>query len=335
MKRVLITGWAGFIGSNLIRYLLKRTEWMMLGIDSETYAAQPDWALSARKAPRTRQRFTPVHIDICDEVAVRRIFKEFRPEIVIHLAAETHVCRSIDGPKAFVMTNVVGTFNLLQAAAHMPDRPIFHHVSTDEVFGELGDRGYFRETSRYRPRSPYAATKAASDHLVMSYHHSYGLDVRVSNCSNNFGPNQHEEKLIPKAILCALKGEEMTIYGSGYQIRDWIWVNDHCSGILKAITRGKPGGQYLFGGNCEATNIEIIDSVGRAVDWVLENQGKHPSAKKFRYTADRPTDDKRYAIDASKADKQLGWLPDPELFDSRLIDTVLWYQERMEQKHGE
>lgn len=325
MKRVLLTGWAGFIGSNLVRHLIKETDWHIIGVDSITYAAQPDWALSIRNGMPGRQRFTPLEFDICNEGDMRRVFKEFKPEIVIHLAAETHVCRSLEGPKDFVMTNVVGTFNLLQAAAHSSRDVLFHHVSTDEVYGELGSRGQFTEKTRYKPRSPYSASKAASDHLVMAYHHSYDLDVRISNCSNNFGPNQHEEKLIPKTILCALKDEPLSIYGPGTQIRDWIWVDEHCSGILAAIQKGKPGGQYLFGGDCEISNRGVVETVWNC----MESMGLKPG-RKMAFTNARPKDDKRYSIDCSLAGRRLGWVPDPSKFRARLEETILWYKAKLE-----
>ena len=330
MKRVMITGWAGFIGSNLCRMILKEMpEWEIHGVDSHTYAARPDWVTSMVLGlrPKDRLRFIDYpKLDLFHRDLVAAAMDVIKPDIIIHLAAESHVCRSVEGPRAFLRANVVGTFNLLEAARESGFKGIFHHVSTDEVYGEAEIGDPFHEGGPYKPRSPYAASKAASDHFVQAYHHTYGLDTRMTNCSNNFGPNQHEEKLIPKTILALLNEKPVTLYGSGSQVRDWIWVEDHCRGILAAIENGEPGGRYLLGGDLQKTNREIVEAVAQAAKEVLEAESLPYS---IEYTNDRPSDDQRYAIDCSLAKATLAWSPAPGLFHRRLVEAVSWYAERM------
>lgn len=328
---VLITGWAGFIGSNLVRHLLDKTDWNIFGMDSFTYAARPLWVYQhTQHNPQWAHRFTEIigANDIRKKDQCELAIGMSEPDVIIHLAAESHVCRSIQGPGRFVDTNIIGTYTLLEAAQKqsLKKKLIFHHVSTDEVYGEADNGLKFNEDWQYRPRSPYAASKAASDHLVMAYHHTYGMDCRISNCSNNFGPNQHEEKLIPKAIIATLKGSPVTVYGPGTQVRDWIWVADHCDGILRSIVDGKAGQQYLFGGETELTNLEVVQHVRRAVENIAREEGKKAPSQEVVITNDRPTDDKRYAIDWSKARKELKWRPYQNLFMERLEQTVRWYR---------
>lgn len=320
--KALVTGWQGFIGTNLVRYLLKETDWEIVGLDSETYAARPLWARQAiQHDKKNSERFKEWlgHGDIRDKHHMEEVFRVARPDIVINLAAESHVCRSIDGPMKFFETNMMGTANLLEATMMYAPKAIFHQVSTDEVFGEAESDDFFTEKTTYQPRSPYAASKASADHLVMAYHHTYNLNTRISNCSNNFGPNQHEEKLIPKTITKILKGEEVTLYGPGTQQRDWIWVDDHCSGIVKCIKNGKPGEQYLLGGNVVMENRDIVKKIAE-----LMGETAH-----IRYTDDRPTDDRRYAINCRKAQVLLEWVPQRQHFEARLKETIDWYR-----KHG-
>jgi dTDP-glucose 4,6-dehydratase len=326
MKKVLITGWAGFIGSNLVRYILdNKPSWEIVGMDSFTYAARPLWVYDATKYPMFASRFREIRGDIRNSQACMEAFEKHRPDIVIHLAAESHVCRSLEGPGLFVETNSTGTYNLLEAARKHTPKVIFHHVSTDEVYGVAAPGTRFTEETPYDPRSPYSASKAASDHLVAAYHHTYGLDTRISNCSNNFGPNQHEEKLIPKTIVKTLKGETATLYGSGAHVRDWIWVDDHCRGIVSAIERGAPGSRYLFGGEMELTNEEVITVLWTAIREVCQEKDHAVPLMAVKKTDERPTDDARYAIDWSKAKRELNWAPMPHEFLERLKRTVRWY----------
>lgn len=265
-------------------------------------------------------------LDIYHRDLVLQSLKIVKPDIIIHLAAESHVCRSIEGPRAFLNANVVGTFNLLEACRETGFKGIFHHVSTDEVFGELShDESRFDPETAYDPRSPYAASKAASDHFVQAYHHTFGLDTRMTNCSNNFGPNQHEEKLIPKTILNILADKPVTIYGRGTQVRDWIWVDDHCDGIIAAIEKGKPGGRYLLGGEREFANLAIVEEVAAAIGRFTSGHRTHVANYTIEHTNDRPTDDERYAIDTRHARDALDWKPYPMAFRHRLDQVVRWY----------
>jgi dTDP-glucose 4,6-dehydratase len=324
LANLLVTGGAGFIGSNFVRYLFGRADFQgrVVNVDALTYAGNP--ANLADLAVGDRYRF--VHADIRDEAAMRRVFSEHAIDTVVHLAAESHVDRSIVGPGAFVTTNIVGTFVLLEAArAAWRDRAdvLFHHVSTDEVYGSLGATGAFVETTPYDPRSPYSASKASSDHLVRSYAHTYGLPTTISNCSNNYGPYQFPEKLIPLMILNMLEGKPLPVYGDGSNVRDWLYVTDHASAIW-AILRGSPVGEtWNVGGENEWKNIDLVRSL---CDLVAEAAGRDPQALKglVRFVKDRPGHDRRYAIDCSKIESELAWSA-RESFESGMRKTVQWY----------
>lgn len=327
VRKVLITGGYGFIGSNLVRRWLDEYPYDSIGIlDCKTYAARPEWV---REHSEYRGRVMIANVDLRDYAKVLAALIQFNPDDVIHLAAESHVCRSIEGPRTFVETNVMGTFNLLEACRHLWNSDLenhrFHHVSTDEVYGEAEDKIKFHEQLKYDPRSPYAASKAASDHLVMAHVNTYGLNAVITNCSNNFGPNQHEEKLIPKVINSLLRNQEMTVYGSGKQVRDWLFVDEHCDAIDAVFHDSGPGETWCVGGNLELTNLDVIE----AVHWEMCQMGLAKSdSLKLRHTDDRPTDDQRYSIDTSKI-KTLQWAPSPEEFHSNLRKTIKWYWERM------
>lgn len=323
--RVLVTGGAGFIGSAVCR-LLVREGITVLNIDKLTYASN----LASLDAIAGHERYTFSRQDICDGDAMREAFTTFQPDAVMHLAAETHVDRSINDASSFIDSNIVGTYRLLEAARAYCDRlPAkareafrFVHVSTDEVFGSLGATGKFREDTPYRPNSPYSASKAASDHLALAWHATYGLPVMVSNCSNNFGPFQFPEKLIPLTILNALEGRSIGVYGDGSNVRDWLYVDDHARGLLTLLTRGKPGETYNFGGDSEYDNLAIVERICAAVD-TLRPSGT-PRRSLITFVADRPGHDFRYAMDTAKVRGALGWQP-LESFERRLDETVRWY----------
>lgn len=325
--RIAVTGGAGFIGSAVIRMLIGETDHEVLNIDCLTYAGNLDSL--ADVSENARYHFS--HTDIRDMTGLRRAIGEFRPDIVMHLAAETHVDRSIDGPAAFIETNVVGTANLLEVArAHWESlegeakaRFRFHHISTDEVFGSLGPTGAFTEESPYAPNSPYSASKAGADHLVRAWRETYGLPTVTSNCSNNYGPCQFPEKLIPLTVLNALEGKKLPVYGSGLQIRDWLHVDDHARALLAIATHGATGETYNVGGNAERTNIDVVRAICRLLD-ELRPAAHGPYEKRIAHVADRPGHDTRYAVDASKIEQELGWCPQ-ENFDSGLRKTVEWY----------
>ena len=328
---VIVTGGAGFIGSNFVLEWLHTENTPVVNLDKLTYAGN----LSNLEAIQNHPRYRFVQADIVDRDAVRQIFLQHRPRAVIHFAAESHVDRSIRGPDDFVRTNVNGTFALLEEVrAYWLERKEsdknrfrFLHVSTDEVYGSLKEaEAAFCETTRYQPNSPYSATKAASDHLVRAYHHTYGLPVLTTNCSNNYGPYQFPEKLIPLTILNACSGKSLPIYGDGKNVRDWLYVGDHCEAVRMVLAHGTPGETYNIGGRSEKRNIEVVESICSILDELCPNDPVLPHRKLITYVEDRPGHDRRYAIDASKLARELGWRP-RETFQSGLRKTIEWYLE--------
>ena len=326
-KRFLVTGGAGFIGSAVVRHLLGATDYAVLVVDKLTYAGN----LDSLAPVKDHSHFKFVRADIADAAKMRDVFAQFQPNLVMHLAAESHVDRSIDGPAEFIQTNVFGTFVLLQQTlaywrkltSSQAERFRFHHVSTDEVFGSLGTDGYFHEGSAYRPNSPYSASKAASDHLVRAWHHTYGLPIVVSNCSNNYGPYHFPEKLIPLTILNALEGKPLRVYGKGENVRDWLYVEDHARALISIAERGRVGQSYNVGGNCERSNLTVVRAICALVD-ELAPDVVGPRERLISFVADRPGHDLRYAIDARKIGEELGWKP-KETFETGLRKTVEWY----------
>jgi len=327
---ILVTGGAGFIGSAVCRLLVGEFGATVLNIDNLTYAANPASLRPVENSPNYAFR----RADICDPAAMAEAFREFAPDAVSHLAAESHVDRSIDGPGAFIRTNIEGTYVLLDAAldywCSLPperaDRFRFHHVSTDEVFGSLGPEGRFGEESRYLPNSPYAASKAAADHLVRAWHETFGLPTLMTNCSNNYGPYHFPEKLIPLAILKALHGEPIPVYGKGDNVRDWLYVDDHVRALYELMTRGRPGESYNIGGDGERTNLEVVTGICTLLDELLPASPHRPHSRLITFVADRPGHDRRYAMDAGKLRRELGWVP-RETFETGLRKTVAWYLE--------
>jgi dTDP-glucose 4,6-dehydratase len=333
----LVSGGAGFIGSAFVRSTLAAGRARVVTFDKLTYAGN----LANLRGVSGDDRHVFVEGDICDRAMVRRVFRDHRPSVVVHFAAESHVDRSIDGPRDFLQTNVVGTFELLEASrdlAHaLPTRsPPFRflHVSTDEVFGSLGATGLFSETSAYAPNSPYAATKAGSDHLVRAYHHTYGLPTMTTNCSNNFGPFQFPEKLIPLMVLNALEGKPLPVYGDGQNVRDWLFVEDHCEAIQAALDRGTPGETYLIGASNERKNLDLVTTLCDLLDElapgrvIAASTGRPISSYRelIAFVGDRPGHDRRYAVDASKARRELGWSA-RHTFEEAMRKTVVWYLE--------
>ncbi|MFC0284442.1 dTDP-glucose 4,6-dehydratase [Camelimonas abortus] len=327
-RRFLVTGGAGFIGSAVVRKLIRETPHHVLVVDALTYAGNLDSLRPVADSPRYRF----LHADIREQAAMQAAIREFRPDVIMHLAAESHVDRSIDGPAEFLSTNVTGTFTLLQAALDYwrsldgAGRATFrfHHISTDEVFGSLGDEGYFREDSPYQPNSPYSASKAASDHFVRAWHHTYGLPVVITNCSNNYGPYHFPEKLIPLMIINALEGKPLPVYGKGENVRDWLYVDDHADALVQVATRGRNGESYNIGGWNERRNIDVVRAICALLDELSPETAHGGHERLITWVADRPGHDHRYAIDASKIERELGWKP-KETFESGLRRTVEWY----------
>lgn len=328
MLTLLVTGGAGFIGGNFVHHILETTDARVVNLDLLTYAGNLDTLADLKDNPR----HVFVQGDIADSALVARLLAEYEVDAVVNFAAESHVDRSIDGPAQFVQTNVVGTFNLLDCSrAHWAKRSgaakdafRFLHVSTDEVYGSLGPTGLFTESTPYAPNSPYSASKAASDHLVRAWFHTYGLPVLTTNCSNNYGPYQFPEKLIPLMILKAQRGESLPIYGDGGNVRDWLYVVDHCRAILRVLEAGRPGEVYNVGGNSEKTNLEVVDTLCALLDKRLPDSPYRPHAGLKTFVKDRPGHDRRYAIDAGKLKRELGWEP-AETFESGMRLTVDWY----------
>lgn len=337
MKKLLVTGGSGFIGSNLILYLHEHLPGVeILNMDKLTYAADNNYLQSLKQS--NRYRFS--RVDLADRPAVRDMLRRWVPDTVVHLAAESHVDNSIRGPEPFVQSNLVGTFNLIEECRQLWNDPElepgpgrFLHVSTDEVFGSLGPEGTFNEASPYAPNSPYSATKAGSDLLVRSYHRTYGMDVVITNCSNNFGPHQHDEKLIPTVIRQALRHKPIPIYGNGKQVRDWLYVEDHCRALHLLLEKGKSGEQYTLGGDNEWENIKLVEKI---CDLLNEQVGEGPGEDYKRlisFTTDRPGHDQRYAVDSRKLSEQTGWAPSVS-FDERLARTVQWFVEKYQPSKG-
>ena len=328
MQTVLVTGGAGFIGGNFILGLLAKDGVRVVNLDALTYAGNLDTLTSVSDNPN----HIFIHGDIRNQQLVRSLLEQYQPQALINFAAESHVDRSIDGPGAFVETNVLGTLSLLEASLawwkQLPqphqDTFRFLHISTDEVYGSLGSEGAFSETTAYAPNSPYAASKAASDHLVRAFYHTYGLPVLTSNCSNNYGPYQFPEKLIPLIILNALAGKDLPIYGDGQQVRDWLYVADHCSALETILNDGVPGETYNIGGNAEKTNLEVVHALCDLLDELQPSTDGKQRSQQICFVADRPGHDRRYAIDASKIKNDLGWSAQTG-FEEGLRKTVEWY----------
>jgi len=327
-KTVFLTGGAGFIGSALVRYLIAETEVEVVNVDKLTYAG----SLHSLGGADTNKRHHFHAEDIVDADTMRKLVDQYQPDYIMHLAAESHVDRSIDGPGEFIQTNIVGTYNLLQVARDYYESLKgekkggfkFHHISTDEVYGSLGDTGLFTETTRYKPNSPYSASKASSDHLVRAWNKTYNLPVVISNCSNNYGPFQFPEKLIPLVINKALAGEPLPIYGKGDNIRDWLFVDDHVKALWKIVSEGVDGQVYNVGGHNEKTNIEVVETICSILDDIRPREDGERYAEQIAFVADRPGHDRRYAIDAKKIEDELGWVPQ-ETFETGIRKTIEWY----------
>jgi len=328
--KLLVTGGAGFIGSAVCRLFVSELDAALLNVDKLTYAAN----LASLKAIENNPRYAFHRADIGDRPAIAALLGSFAPDAILHLAAESHVDRSIDGPGEFIKTNIEGTYALLQAAleywrslpAERARRFRFHHVSTDEVFGSLGPDGKFSETSRYEPNSPYAASKAAADHLVRAWHETFGLPTVMSNCSNNYGPYHFPEKLIPLAILKALAGEPVPVYGKGDNVRDWLYVDDHARALHAVLTAGRPGESYNIGGDGERTNLQVVTAICALLDELAPQSPHRPHERLISFVADRPGHDRRYAMEAGKIQGELGWRA-RESFETGLRKTVAWYLE--------
>ena len=331
MKKILITGGAGFIGSAVVRHIIAATTDSVLVVDKLTYAGN----LASLSPVAGSEHFVFEQVDICDRPALDRIFAAWQPDVVMHLAAESHVDRSIDGPAAFIETNIVGTYTLLEAArgwwntlsAEKKSAFRFHHISTDEVYGDLhGSDDFFTETTPYAPSSPYSASKAGSDHLVRAWLRTYGLPTLVTNCSNNYGPYHFPEKLIPLTILNALAGKPLPVYGNGLQVRDWLYVEDHARALYRVATAGVVGDTYNIGGHNERKNIDVVRTVCALLEELVPQkpEGVEHYQDLITFVTDRPGHDVRYAIDAAKIERELGWMPE-ETFESGMRKTVQWY----------
>jgi dTDP-glucose 4,6-dehydratase len=328
VQRILVTGGAGFIGSCFVRQIVGEEAGEIVNLDKLTYAGNLDSLASVADSPL----YTFVHGDVADGETVSSVLEQHRPDAIVHFAAESHVDRSIDGPAAFLQTNVLGTFCLLECArtywSGLPEPKHrawrFLHVSTDEVYGSLGPTGRFTESTAYAPNSPYAASKAAADHFARAYHRTYGLPVVITNCSNNYGPYQFPEKLIPLMILNALEGKPLPVYGDGQNVRDWIFVDDHCRAVRRVLEGGRPGEVYNIGADCERTNLDAVRAVCAAVDELCPDLPHRPCESLIEFVTDRPGHDRRYAIDAGKIRGELGWSPRHD-FESGLRRTVKWY----------
>lgn len=332
--KILVTGGAGFIGSAVIRHIISNTQDSVINLDKLTYAGNLESLVSVSD----NKRYTFEQVDICNVNDLKRVFVAHQPDVVMHLAAESHVDRSIDGPDEFIQTNIVGTYNLLEVArdywSTLPETRKrafrFHHISTDEVYGDLeGTTDLFTETTPYAPSSPYSASKASSDHLVGAWHRTYGFPILVTNCSNNYGPYHFPEKLIPLVILNALDGKDLPIYGKGNQIRDWLFVEDHARALYKVVTEGKVGETYNIGGHNEKQNIQVVKTICHILDELKPQVNGQPYESLITFVKDRPGHDLRYAIDASKIANELNWIP-TETFDSGIRKTVEWYLNNME-----
>ena len=333
-KTLLVTGGAGFIGTNFIRYVLEEMEnWRVVNLDVLTYAGNLANFRDLHLSLAERHRF--IHGDIRDKVLLDSLFAEETFDFVVHFAAESHVDRSILGPESFLQTNVEGTFRLLEASLKgwekkgRPQRFRFLHISTDEVYGSLGQEGYFTESTPYDPSSPYSASKAASDHFVRAYFRTYGLPTIITNCSNNFGPYQFPEKLIPLMILNILEEKSLPVYGDGKNVRDWLYVLDHCDGLVRVVEQGRPGETYNIGGGAERQNIDVVHLLCHLLDGRLDRSGQKASRNLIQFVTDRPGHDRRYAIDATKIKGELGWSP-AHKFEEALEATVNWYLTNME-----
>jgi len=336
-QTILVTGGAGFIGGCFVRQVVGAGRFRVVNLDKLTYAGNLDSLDSVSKNPL----YVFVRGDICDGALVTELLRTHRPRAIVNFAAESHVDRSIDGPRDFLQTNVMGTFELLNAvrgwwsglAGGDRDGFRFLHVSTDEVYGSLGDTGRFTETTSYAPNSPYSASKAASDHFVRGWHHTYGLPVLTTNCSNNYGPYQFPEKLIPLMILNALEGKPLPVYGDGLNVRDWLFVEDHCRAILRVLEAGRPGEVYNIGGDCERTNRQVVDAICDAVDAERPGLAHAPCRSLITFVRDRPGHDRRYAMDATKIKRELDWRPSLD-FEAGLKLTVQWYLNNREWVKG-